>query len=420
MKWKISSQECLSDLSKEIKSSFSVEDKLRALSNFFTGKIVFSTILNIEDQLISHFILSNEISIKIFTLDTGRLFEETYKVWKDTNKFYEYSISAYYPNQDKLEDFLSKNGPNSFYDNVKNRIKCCFLRKVEPLKRALQGNFVWVTGLRAEHSVERKKLNDLEWDSKYHLIKYHPVGLNDVDMIPISAKNGDNVVDKSYHMKWYTGPSLFSLLENVVIQRKTYLEASIYTVQYVIRSSNKYDTSRGYAGKIISGIYKVGDEIIIYPYENHTFIKKIEKCGLRVEEGFYPQSIVMYLEDEIDVSRGNLIVKKDDDLPIFSQEFEMIIFWMSNKPLKMGNQYLFQIHCFQVTVRIKNIFYRIDVNTLKKENTPDHAVLNDLVKVKVKTSVPVPHDPYKKIKENGSCILIDETSYSTVAACMIQ
>ncbi|WP_185865799.1 phosphoadenylyl-sulfate reductase [Blattabacterium cuenoti] len=174
MKWKVSSQECLSDLSKEIKST-SVEDKLRTLSNFFPGKIVFSTSFNIEDQLISHFILSNKIPIKIFTLDTGRLFEETYKVWKDTNKFYGYSISAYSPNQDSLEKFLSENGPNSFYDNVKNRVKCCFLRKVEPLKRALKGNFVWVTGLRAEHSVERKKLNYLEWDSKYHLIKYHPL-----------------------------------------------------------------------------------------------------------------------------------------------------------------------------------------------------------------------------------------------------
>ncbi|WP_185865797.1 sulfate adenylyltransferase subunit 1 [Blattabacterium cuenoti] len=246
------------------------------------------------------------------------------------------------------------------------------------------------------------------------------VGLKDVDMIPISAKNGDNVVDKSYHMKWYTGPSLLSLLENVVIQKKTYLKASRYPIQYVIRSNNKEDLSRGYAGKIISGIYKIGDEVIIYPSKNRTFIKRIEKSGLRIEEGFSPQSIVMYLEDEIDVSRGDLIVKKNEDLPIFSQEFDMIICWMSNKILKNGNKYLFQIHSFQVSVLIKNISYRIDVNTLKKENTPDHAGLNDLVKVKVKTSVPVPHDPYKKIKENGSCILIDETNYSTVAACMIQ
>ncbi|WP_185853123.1 sulfate adenylyltransferase subunit 1 [Blattabacterium cuenoti] len=246
------------------------------------------------------------------------------------------------------------------------------------------------------------------------------VGLKDVYMIPISAKNGDNVVDKSSHMKWYSGPSLLSLLENVVIQRKTYLEASRFPVQYVICSNHKHNPSRGYAGKIISGIYKVGDEVIIYPSMNHTFIKKMEKNGLRIEEGFSPQSIVMYLKDEIDVSRGYLIVKKDDDLPIFSQEFEMILCWMSNKPLKMGDKYLFQIHSFQVPVRIKNISYRIDVNTLKRENTPDYAGLNDLVKVKVKTSVPVPHDSYKKIKENGACILIDETSYSTVSACMIQ
>ncbi|ACY40296.1 sulfate adenylyltransferase subunit 1 [Blattabacterium sp. (Blattella germanica) str. Bge] len=253
--------------------------------------------------------------------------------------------------------------------------------------------------------------------SQYQVIARR-VGLDNLDMIPISAKNGDNVVDKSSHMKWYDGPSLLSLLENIVIQKNTYLSASRYPVQYVIRSS--HNLSRGYAGKIISGIYRKGDEVIVYPSKNHTIIKHMEIGETKIKEGFSPQSIVMYLEDEIDVSRGDLIVKKDDNLPIFSQEFEMILCWMSNKLLKVGNKYLFQIHSFQASVRIKNIAYRIDVNTLKRENTPDHAILNDLVKVKVKTSVPVPHDPYKKIKENGSCILIDETSYSTVAACMIQ
>jgi 3''-phosphoadenosine 5''-phosphosulfate sulfotransferase (PAPS reductase)/FAD synthetase and related enzymes len=176
MKWKIPSKECIPDLSKKIKlNSVSVEDKLRTLYNFFPGKIVFSTSFNIEDQLIAHFILSNKIPIKIFTLDTGRFFEETYKVWDKTNKFYGYSISAYYPNQEKLEKFLSKNGPNSFYENIEKRIKCCFIRKVDPLKRALQGNFVWITGLRAEHSTDRNKLNYLEWDSKHNLIKFHPL-----------------------------------------------------------------------------------------------------------------------------------------------------------------------------------------------------------------------------------------------------
>ncbi|MDR1804829.1 MAG: phosphoadenylyl-sulfate reductase [Flavobacteriales bacterium] len=164
----------ISDLSRRIESS-SIEEKLRNLSEIFPGETVFSTSFNIEDQLISHFILHENIPIKIFTLDTGRIFEETYKVWSDTNKFYNYSITAYYPDTNKLEKFLSKKGPNSFYASVQDRMKCCFLRKVEPLRRALKGNSVWITGLRSEHSMERKNLNHLEWDDSNQLIKFHPL-----------------------------------------------------------------------------------------------------------------------------------------------------------------------------------------------------------------------------------------------------
>jgi sulfate adenylyltransferase, large subunit len=246
------------------------------------------------------------------------------------------------------------------------------------------------------------------------------VGLINIDMIPISAKNGDNVVDKSFHMKWYRGPSLLSLLENTVIHKKPYLEPSRYPVQYVICSKNEYGQSRGYAGKIISGVYREGDEVIVYPSKIHTFVQNMEKSGIRIKEAFAPQSIVMYLENEIDVSRGYIIVKNNDDLPILSQEFDIILCWMSNELLKIGNKYLFQIHALQTPILIKDIIYKIDVNTLNIENKPDHVVLNDLVKVKVKTSSTVPYDPYKKIRENGASILIDEKNYSTVAACMIQ
>lgn len=174
LKLKNPSEKCLSDIDKKIES-YSIEEKLKILSEIFPGRIVFSTSFNIEDQLISHFILNEKILIKIFTLDTGRIFKETYQVWSDTNKFYNYSISAYYPNTKRLENFLSEKGPNSFYENVQNRMKCCFLRKIEPLRRALQGNAIWITGLRSEHSLERKNLNFLEWDSNYQLIKYHPL-----------------------------------------------------------------------------------------------------------------------------------------------------------------------------------------------------------------------------------------------------
>lgn len=249
----------------------------------------------------------------------------------------------------------------------------------------------------------------------------HRVGLKNIEKIPISAKNGDNVVEKSSNMEWYRGPSLLSLLEKIEIQKKPHLEPSRFPVQYIIRSKtpNK-DHLRGYAGKIISGIYREGNEIIVYPDSFHTRIKYMEMGGKRIQKAFAPQSIIMYLEDEIDISRGDILVKKDDDQPKVSQYFYAVLCWMENSRLKRKNRYLFQIQSFQISIFIVDIIYRINVNTFQKEKNPDYVGLNDLVKVRIKTSKPIPFDSYKKIRDNGASILIDETSYATVAACMIE
>ncbi len=148
---------------------------LSVLAKEYPGKVVFSTSFSFEDQVITHLILENKLPISIFTLDTGRLFAETYSVWNSTNEKYHTQIKAYYPNHHLLEDFIAEKGPNSFYESVANRKGCCYIRKVEPLKRALAGNEVWVTGLRAEHSPERKDLPMLEWDESNQIIKYHPL-----------------------------------------------------------------------------------------------------------------------------------------------------------------------------------------------------------------------------------------------------
>ncbi|WP_185859676.1 sulfate adenylyltransferase subunit 1 [Blattabacterium cuenoti] len=251
-------------------------------------------------------------------------------------------------------------------------------------------------------------------------ITAHIVGLKNIETIPISAKNGDNVVDTSSNMKWYRGPSLLSLLENIGIQKKPHLEASRFPVQYIIRSRTPNDSLRGYAGKIISGIYREGDKIIVYPVSFHTKIKYMEMGGERIQEAFAPQSIIMYLEDEIDISRGDILVKNDDDQPNISQDFYAVLCWMENSCLKRKNRYLFQIHSFQIPIVIIDIIYRINVNSFQKEKNPENVGLNDLVKVRIKTSKPIPFDSYKKIRDNGASILIDETSYATVAACMIE
>ena len=148
---------------------------LKLLTDQFPGQVTFSSSFSYEDQVITHELLSNNIPAKIFTLDTGRMFAETYSVWSSTNAMYNTHIVAYYPNQDALQDFVAIKGPNSFYESVENRKGCCYIRKVEPLKRALAGNKIWITGLRAEHSPGRNDLPILEWDETNQVIKYHPL-----------------------------------------------------------------------------------------------------------------------------------------------------------------------------------------------------------------------------------------------------
>jgi len=148
---------------------------LAVLAERFPGKIVFSTSFGWEDQVITHMIFANKLPIKVFTLETGRLFPETYYVWNRTMEMYSEVIHAYYPNNQLLEQMVNLKGPNSFYESVENRKECCGVRKVEPLKRALYGNDCWVTGIRAEQSANRQFMGDVEWDDQNNLIKFHPL-----------------------------------------------------------------------------------------------------------------------------------------------------------------------------------------------------------------------------------------------------
>lgn len=164
----------LEDIKQQIQGLDSVE-ALSLLANRFPGQIVFSTSFGWEDQVITHMIFSNDLPIKVFTLETGRLFPETYYVWNRTMEMYEKAIHAYYPNNELLEKMVNTKGPSSFYESVENRKECCGIRKVEPLKRALAGNKCWVTGIRSEQSVNRHDMEILEWDEQNNLIKFHPI-----------------------------------------------------------------------------------------------------------------------------------------------------------------------------------------------------------------------------------------------------
>jgi phosphoadenosine phosphosulfate reductase len=153
----------------------SIDEALTLLAARFPGQVTFSTSFSIEDQVITHAIASRDIPITLFTLDTGRLFAETYSVWSSTNEKYHTRVQAYYPDRTLLEGLLNEKGPNSFYESVDNRKECCRIRKVEPLKRALKGKAIWVTGLRAEHSPERKDHALIEWDEGNQIIKFNPL-----------------------------------------------------------------------------------------------------------------------------------------------------------------------------------------------------------------------------------------------------
>lgn len=151
------------------------EDVLALLAKEFAGEIVFSTSFGWEDQVISDLIFSNDLDIEVFTLDTGRMFTETYYTWSRTLEKYQKPIHAYYPNEQKLQEMISLKGPSSFYDSVENRKECCGIRKVEPLNRALRGQKIWITGIRAEQSPNRENMDWVEWDEAHQLIKVHPI-----------------------------------------------------------------------------------------------------------------------------------------------------------------------------------------------------------------------------------------------------
>lgn len=153
----------------------SLEQSLSLLAKEYEGKVVFSTSFGQEDQVITAIIAKNELPISIFTLDTGRLFQETYDVFHRTIKKYKIAIQTYFPDAEAVENLVTKKGPNSFYDSVENRKECCFIRKVVPLTRALKGNSVWITGLRAEQSENRNDLELIEFDSNFGIIKFNPL-----------------------------------------------------------------------------------------------------------------------------------------------------------------------------------------------------------------------------------------------------
>jgi sulfate adenylyltransferase subunit 1 len=244
--------------------------------------------------------------------------------------------------------------------------------------------------------------------------------LQNVTYLPISALNGDNIVDRSSTMPWYEGPALLELLETTPIEVDTEHQRGRLSVQYVIRPQTEaHHDYRGYTGKINSGVYRKGDIVTVLPAGHQTRIRSVETGGKEVELAFAPQSVVLQLEDDIDISRGDLLVTGPNP-PRVEQEFEVLLCWMDTKPLLPGNKYLLQLGSRTVRSAVRQIAYRLDVNTLEQQPAPGQAGLNDVVKATIRTATPLPFDAYKDLPAGGGAILIDETSFVTVGACMLQ
>jgi sulfate adenylyltransferase subunit 1 len=235
------------------------------------------------------------------------------------------------------------------------------------------------------------------------------LGLKDVTYIPMSALNGDNI-----------GKPLLEFLEDVQLDNDINYTDARFQVQYVIRpQTEELHDYRGYAGKISSGVYRKGDKVKVLPAGHETTIAKLEVGGVEVVEAFAPQPVVIQLSEDIDISRGDTIVRIDN-LPQTGNELEVLLCWLDDKPMQPGNKYYLQHNSRLVRSVVRSVEYKLDVNTLQQQPVEGGVKLNEVVKAVIKTASPLVYDSYEKLNVNGSAILIDETSNSTVAAVLFQ
>lgn len=263
----------------------------------------------------------------------------------------------------------------------------------------------------SEEIFEKIKKDFAEFSSK--------LTVPDIQYIPISALNGDNVVDKSENMDWYNGGTLMYMLENVNIASDHNLVDSRFPVQFVIRpQSDEFHDFRGYAGRVDGGVFKPGDEVLALPSGFTTRVKSIVTLAGPVEEAFPPMSVTMTLEDDIDISRGDMLVKSGNQ-PNVGQDIELMICWLNEKKLQPGGKYIVKQTTREARCIVKEINYKVNINTLHRMEEDKTIGLNDIGRIRIRTTQPLFYDSYQKNRFTGSLILIDEFSNETVGAGMI-
>ncbi len=236
----------------------------------------------------------------------------------------------------------------------------------------------------------------------------------DIQFVPLSALKGDNIVDPGNNMPWYRGPSIMDLLETIPVSADRNFVDFRFPIQYVSRPNLNF---RGFAGRLSSGILRKGDEVIALPSGKSSTVKSIESMGQQVEHAFPPQSIMLTLADEIDISRGDMLVRRNNQ-PHVERHFEAMLVWMDENPLDINQQFIIKHTTQKIKARIDTIRYAIDVNTLHRSETQEFQ-LNEIGRVVLTTSRPLLFDSYRKNRQTGSFILIDPITHNTCAVGMI-
>jgi sulfate adenylyltransferase subunit 1 (EFTu-like GTPase family) len=245
------------------------------------------------------------------------------------------------------------------------------------------------------------------------------LAIPDLTIVPISALKGDNVVTRSQNMDWYSGPSLLHHLENVHVASDRDLVDTRFPVQYVVRpKSDEYHDYRGYAGRVAGGVLKPGDEVLVLPSGMTSRISEIDLFDTQLDEAFPPMSVTVRLEDDVDVSRGDMICRLQN-APLPSQDIDAMICWMSSTPLRPRQKLSIKHTTRTARAMIKDVQYRLDVNSLHRDLETKELALNEIGRVQLRTTSPLLCDPYEKNRTTGSFILIDEATGVTVGAGMI-
>jgi sulfate adenylyltransferase subunit 1 len=243
--------------------------------------------------------------------------------------------------------------------------------------------------------------------------------IDDSHYIPISAKYGDNVVDSSENMPWYKGKTFLNLIETIEISKNKNPEYQRFPVQTIIRPhTEEFHDYRGYAGRVAGGIFKPGDVITALPSMRKSKIRSIDIFGKTFSESVAGDSVAISLEDEIDISRGDMLVSAYD-LPIISQNIDLMVCWFNERPLRVGGKYLIRINTNEAGCVVKSVNYRLNIDTLEHDFENISVRMNDIAFISIKTSKPVFFDSYKKNNITGSMIFVDEGTNETIAAGMI-